>query len=76
MLSFVIPAHNEEQHLGATLAAINAAASDAGEPFEVIVVDDASTDRTARIAEEAQARVVLVQNRQISATRNAGARAA
>jgi glycosyltransferase involved in cell wall biosynthesis len=76
MLSFVIPAHNEEQHLGATLAAITAAASDAGEPFEVIVVDDASTDRTARIAEEAQARVVQVQNRQISATRNAGARGA
>ena len=76
MLSFVIPAHNEEQHLGATLAAIKAAADEIGESFELIVVDDASTDQTARIAEEAQAHVVHVQDRQISATRNAGARAA
>ena len=76
MISFIIPAHNEEQLLGITLASINRSASAAGESFEVIVVDDASTDRTAVIAMEHAARVLSVQHRQIAATRNTGARAA
>ena len=50
MLSFVIPAHNEEQHIGPTVAAATAAAQGIGEPFDIIVVDDASTDKTASIA--------------------------
>lgn len=74
MLSFVIPAHNEEQHIGPTVAAISAAGGASGETFEVIVVDDASTDRTAEIAVAHGARVIHVQHRQIAATRNAGAR--
>lgn len=76
MISFVIPAHNEELHIGPTLQAVNDAAREVGDPFEVIVVDDASTDRTAEIAEQQGARVLHVANRQIAATRNAGARAA
>lgn len=76
MISFVIPAHNEELHIGATLRAVNDAARAVDDPFEVIVVDDASTDRTAAIAEQLGARVVHVSHRQIAATRNAGARAA
>jgi glycosyltransferase involved in cell wall biosynthesis len=76
MLSFVIPAHNEEHHIGPTVAAATAAAQGIGEPFEIIVVDDASTDRTASIAAEQGARVIHVQYRQIAATRNAGAREA
>jgi glycosyltransferase involved in cell wall biosynthesis len=47
-----------------------------GKPFEVIVVNDASTDRTAELACEAGARVIDVRLRQISAVRNAGAREA
>jgi glycosyltransferase involved in cell wall biosynthesis len=42
----------------------------------VIVVNDASTDRTPEIARDLGARVVDVALRQISAVRNAGARAA
>src|SRR5262249_51257208 len=76
VLSFVIPAHNEERYIGATLASVLASAREVGEPFEVIVVDDASTDRTAEIAREHGAKVVPVAHRQISTTRNAGARAA
>jgi glycosyltransferase involved in cell wall biosynthesis len=76
MISFIIPAYNEEILLGRTLRALFDAASRLGEPFEVLVVDDASTDRTAAIAQEHGARVIAVQNRQIAATRNAGARAA
>lgn len=76
MISFVIPAYNEEALLGRTLAALNVAARALGMPFEVVVVDDASTDRTTAIAREHGAHVVPVNHRQIAATRNAGARAA
>lgn len=76
MISFIIPAHNEEALLGLTLASIHAAAAHLSQPYEVIVVDDASTDSTARIAEEAGAKVIAVGFRQIAATRNAGAKVA
>src|SRR5262249_50482799 len=76
MISFVIPAYNGEQFLGRTLTALTAAARGLGQPFEVVVVDDASTDRTGAVAREHGARVVPVAHRQIAATRNAGARAA
>ncbi|MGH7787034.1 MAG: glycosyltransferase [Candidatus Binatia bacterium] len=76
MISFIIPAHNEERLLAGTLRAMEAAARPLDVPFEVIVVDDASTDRTAAIAREHGARVITVAHRQIAATRNAGAREA
>jgi glycosyltransferase involved in cell wall biosynthesis len=76
MISFVIPAHNEEVCLPVTLAALLWAAEQVGRPYEVIVVNDASTDRTRAIALEHGIRVIDVQHRQIAATRNAGARAA
>jgi glycosyltransferase involved in cell wall biosynthesis len=76
MLSFVIPAYNEEKFLPATLASIHAAAKALGIDYEIVVADDASTDATASLAEGAGARVVSVENRQIAKTRNAGARAA
>jgi len=76
VISFVVPAYNEELLLGRTLRAINDAARALGLPFEVVVADDASTDRTADVARAHSARVVPVQYRQIAATRNAGARAA
>lgn len=75
-LSIIIPAHNEAPRLPDTLAHAVAAARSAGVTFEVIVVDDASTDATATAAEQGGARVVRVDRRQIAATRNAGARAA
>jgi glycosyltransferase involved in cell wall biosynthesis len=58
------------------LSALSHATRPLSEPVEVVVVDDASTDRTAAIAREHGARVVSVQCRQIARTRNAGARAA
>ena len=75
MLSFVVPAYNEEKYLPATLAAIHAAAKEAGEPYEVVVANDNSSDATAAVAAGGGARVVDVANRQIAGTRNAGARA-
>ena len=76
MISFIIPAYNEELLLGRTLQALNVAVRALDEPFEIVVADDASTDRTAKIALEHGAQVVSVNHRQIAATRNAGARQA
>jgi len=76
MISFVVPAHNEQAYLGRTLGAIHEAAKTIGEPYEIIVANDASTDATAKIARENNARMVDVNHRQIAATRNSGARAA
>ncbi len=75
-LSFVVPAYNEERLLGATLDSIRDAATQSALPFEIIVADDASTDRTVHIAHTKGAQVVSVAHRQIAATRNSGARAA
>src|SRR6185436_7864763 len=74
MISFIVPAYNEERLLGATLDALHAAGGALDEPCELVVVDDASTDRTALVAERHGARVVSVAHRQIAATRNSGAR--
>jgi glycosyltransferase involved in cell wall biosynthesis len=75
-VSIIVPAYNEEAFLEPTLRALHAAAAGLGAPYEIIVVDDGSTDRTAAIAREQGARVVAVHVRQIAAARNAGARAA
>jgi glycosyltransferase involved in cell wall biosynthesis len=76
MISFIVPAHNEAAWIGRCLAAIREAMEPIGETHEVIVVDDASDDLTGAIAREGGARVIRVAHRQISATRNSGAREA
>lgn len=53
MLSIIVPAYNEEDKIAATLQAIiDAMHAQKEDPFEIIVVDDGSTDRTAQLAEE------------------------
>lgn len=74
MISFIIPAHNEEALLGRAIASIHESAKATGETYEIIVVSDASTDRTAAVAAHHGAIVVSVELRRISAVRNAGAR--
>jgi glycosyltransferase involved in cell wall biosynthesis len=76
MISFIVPAHNEELELPATLAAIHAAVMDFAQPYQIIVVDDASTDATSEIAMRAGAKVMRIERRQIAAARNAGGQAA
>jgi glycosyltransferase involved in cell wall biosynthesis len=73
MISFIVPAHNEELLIGQALSALEKAAQASGEPFEIIVVDDASTDGTATIAQDHGVQLVSVNYRHIAATRNAGA---
>ena len=76
MLSFVVPAHNESQLIEETVRRLHEAGAAAGEPYEIVVVDDASTDDTAALAVRAGARVVHADVRHIAAARNIGARAA
>lgn len=76
LLSIVIPAWRAADHLGACLDAL-AAQSAPAETFEVIVVDDASPDGTADLAEARGARVLRrAENGGAAAARNSGARAA
>lgn len=61
MISVVIPAWNEEQTVADVVRGVRGAlsASKGAQSFEVIVVDDGSTDTTARQAELAGARVIV-----------------
>ncbi len=48
-LSVVIPVYNEEENISPLLEGLNKALSSINRPFEVIIVDDGSTDKTAQI---------------------------
>ena len=50
-LSVVIPAHNEAGSIAATLRTAAEALEDAGVDYELLVVDDASSDGTAAVVE-------------------------
>ena len=49
--SIVVPAYNEEAGIEGTLGELRQTVTEHDGPWEVIVVDDGSTDRTAQIAE-------------------------
>lgn len=77
--SLVIPAYNEERFLPRLLDSVEAAArryAHGPAALEVVVADNASTDRTAEIARARGCRVVPVAKRCIAAARNAGGFAA
>ena len=74
--TLVIPAHNEEALLPRLLDTVDVARarySFGAGAIEVIVADNASTDRTAEIAAARGCRVVPVAKRAIAAARNGGA---
>jgi glycosyltransferase involved in cell wall biosynthesis len=75
-ISFIVPAYNESTELPGTLRSIHNASRATACDYEIVVVDDASTDDTAPLARQLDARVVQISRRQIAAARNAGARAA
>lgn len=74
-VSVVIPAFNAEDYLA---AAIESVLAQTFCPLEIIVVDDGSTDRTAKIAEQFSLPVIChcQPHRGIAATRNFGISAA
>ena len=74
--SIVIPARDEERHIGACLDSIARAAARHPCEKEVIVVLNRCTDGTEAIARRAGAGIVREDGRNLSRIRNAGARAA
>ena len=73
--AIIVPAWNEEAIIAQTVGQLRTIAENLGRPYELLVVDDASSDRTAALATAAGARVVRVEKRQIAAVRNAGGHA-
>jgi glycosyltransferase involved in cell wall biosynthesis len=73
VVSFIVPARNEEALLPLCVLSIQRAARAVGIEHEVVVVDDASMDRTASEAERLGARVLRADCRQAAAARNFGA---
>jgi len=73
-LSILIPAYNEQTRIVSTLNEISRFFREKGEPVEILVIDDGSTDNTARVAHR------LLQKekrgRVISLSKNAGKGAA
>ena len=80
-LSVIIPAYNEEVYLLATLKRVKEAGRQLlrarpAAQVQVIVVDNQSSDRTARIAQRQGCRVVVEKRHNIGRVRNTGAAAA
>lgn len=75
MLSVIVPAYNAEDMLGGCLVALQAQ-SLSHDRYEIIVVDDGSTDRTAEVARRFGVRLVCQSNAGPAAARNRGAQAA
>jgi peptidoglycan/xylan/chitin deacetylase (PgdA/CDA1 family)/GT2 family glycosyltransferase len=73
-VSVVIPAHNEEIYLPSCLESIKK--QDYAGEYEVIVVDNASTDNTAQIARDWGAKVVYEGKRSPACARQKGAEVA
>src|SRR4051812_8574923 len=75
VVSVVIPTRGRAEYLEVALASL--ARQDLAEPYEVIVVDDGATDRTAEVAAAAGVRSVRHERRRsLNAARNSGAAAA
>jgi peptidoglycan/xylan/chitin deacetylase (PgdA/CDA1 family)/GT2 family glycosyltransferase len=70
-VSLVIPAYNEEKYLPLCLDSIKK--QDYAAEYEVIVVDNASTDNTAKIARDWGAKVVYESKRSPACARQRGA---
>lgn len=65
LVSIVIPAYNEQERISLTLNKIQAYMKGRGLSYEIIVVDDGSTDNTAKLIEAANhknQRIKLIMN--------------
>jgi len=71
-ITFVIPAFNEEKLIPFAIDSIQKEMASRPNDYEILVVDNASTDRTSEVALEHGARVVQELKRGIVAARQAG----
>src|SRR4029434_5343373 len=51
-LSLVIPAYNEQENIPVLMERVGAALTQTGRPFEVLIVDDGSSDSTPKLLAE------------------------
>lgn len=51
MISIVVPVFNEEESIGKVICDLKASMADSGHKYEIIVVDDGSTDKTSELVE-------------------------
>src|SRR5690242_3707461 len=72
-ISVVIPAHNEERYLGATLGALH---RQTYRFFEIIVVANGCNDRTQAVARGRCHRVIVLPEKNLGKSRNLGAQMA
>ncbi len=56
LISVVIPVFNEAENLPKLLESVHASLEQMGKPFEVIIIDDGSTDESAKILKELKER--------------------
>ena len=56
-LSVVIPAYNEEESIAACLDEVASVMDGLGEPYEIVIVDDGSTDGTLAVLKEKKAQL-------------------
>ena len=56
-LSLVIPAYNEQENIPTLLDRVGASLAKTGKPFEVVIVDDGSTDATPQLLADAMKRL-------------------
>lgn len=75
IFSIIIPAKNEEKNIVKCLSGIKSL-NFSNKDFEIIVVDNNSTDNTGKIARDAGAKVIKIQTGTIGALRNQGAKLA
>lgn len=76
-LSIIIPAYNEEGGIGAQIEHVRRVMDASGIPWELVVVDDGSTDGTAREVEKHDVRLIRQpRNRGYGAALKAGIAAA
>jgi glycosyltransferase involved in cell wall biosynthesis len=73
-LSLVIPCFNEQENVPTLLARVEAALRQVGRPFEVLIIDDGSTDDTPTLLAEEMAKLPWL--RVIRMARNGGQSAA
>ena len=67
--SVVVPAYNEEDYLGKALASLK---NQSIEPFEIIVVDNNSTDKTVEIAKSYNVKIIKEHTQGLSYARDKG----
>ena len=72
-VSFIIPTFNSELYLPRCLSAIRKQQCEGADFFEIIVVDNGSTDATVRIAREYGAKIYSAPGETVAALRNLGA---